>query len=417
MGLMQSVDPVRSFFDRFEAVSATMKKVDLTLCELVKANEKSKFVTGMCLQTHEEQMVKEKNLLDDLEQVKSTLLAKEQESQILLNQTQSTLADMEKSVSLLEECLLETKREVGETVEALVSDVEQIVSENMEREFTMYATYQCHIGKLMDQILDHRKQVITPHVAGQENEQSMETKAIGYSAEDEVTGKLNRVHKADVVTGFEGEEVVQTHEGLLNENFYLKKELERKEALFEGLLFDFRLLQESASNKRDIKDEMDELFDALCKVQKDLEVKANQVQALFVHNENLENCCINLKKALLTSKADLEQANDSIQVLEEQNDELNVLVRDLCMEKVAAEEGLEEQKELVQRLENEILHLTTTAEKQLVKSIEENLRKTSDEKDQLVEEICSLNDKLKLAYAIADEKEAIAVEARQVCNL
>ncbi|KAH0880568.1 hypothetical protein HID58_067962 [Brassica napus] len=408
-----SVDPVRSFFDRFEAVSATMKKVDLTLCELVKANEKSKFVTGMCLQTHEEQMVKEKNLLDDLEQVKSTLLAKEQESQILLNQTQSTLADMEKSVSLLEECLLETKREVGETVEALVSDVEQIVSENMEREFTMYATYQCHIGKLMDQILDHRKQVITPHVAGQENEQSMETKAIGYSAEDEVTGKLNRVHKADVVTGFEGEEVVQTHEGLLNENFYLKKELERKEALFEGLLFDFRLLQESASNKRDIRDEMDELFDALCKVQKDLEVKANQVQALFVHNENLENCCINLKKALLTSKADLEQANESIQVLEEQNDELNVLVRDLCMEKVAAEEGLEEQKELVQRLENEILHLTTTAEKQLVKSIEENLRKTSDEKDQLVEEICSLNDKLKLAYAIADEKEAIAVEARQ----
>ncbi|CAG7877320.1 unnamed protein product [Brassica rapa] len=407
------VDPVRSFFDRFEAVSATMKEVDLTLCELVKANEKSKFVTGMCLQTHEEQMVKEKSLLDDFEQVKSTLLAKEQESQILLNQTQSTLADMEKSVSLLEECLLETKREVGETVEALVSDVEQIVSENMEREFTMYATYQCHIGKLMDQILDHRKQVITPHVAGQENQQSMETKAIGYSAEDGVTGKLNRVHKADVVTGFEGEEVVQTHEGLLNENFYLKKELERKEALFEGLLFDFRLLQESASNKRDIKDEMDELFDALCKVQKDLEVKANQVQALFVHNENLENCCIDLKKALLTSKADLEQANDSIQVLEEQNDELNVLVRDLCMEKVAAEEGLEEQKELVQRLENEILHLTTTAEKQLVKSIEENLRKTSNEKDQLVEEICSLNDKLKLAYAIADEKEAIAVEARQ----
>ncbi|RID63434.1 hypothetical protein BRARA_E02444 [Brassica rapa] len=407
------VDPVRSFFDRFEAVSATMKEVDLTLCELVKANEKSKFVTGMCLQTHEEQMVKEKSLLDDFEQVKSTLLAKEQESQILLNQTQSTLADMEKSVSLLEECLLETKREVGETVEALVSDVEQIVSENMEREFTMYATYQCHIGKLMDQILDHRKQVITPHVAGQENQQSMETKAIGYSAEDGVTGKLNRVHKADVVTGFEGEEVVQTHEGLLNENFYLKKELERKEALFEGLLFDFRLLQESASNKRDIKDEMDELFDALCKVQKDLEVKANQVQALFVHNENLENCCIDLKNALLTSKADLEQANDSIQVLEEQNDELNVLVRDLCMEKVAAEEGLEEQKELVQRLENEILHLTTTAEKQLVKSIEENLRKTSNEKDQLVEEICSLNDKLKLAYAIADEKEAFAVEARQ----
>ncbi|KAJ0264303.1 Kinesin-like protein KIN-12C [Hirschfeldia incana] len=407
------VDPVRSFFDRFEAVNATMKEADLTLCELVKANEKKKIETGMWRQTHEELMVKEKNLTDDLEQVKSTLSATERENQILLNQTQSALADVENSVSLLEAYLLETKREVGETVEALASDVEQIVSENMEREFTMYATYQCHIGKLMDQILDHRKQVITPHDAVQENQQSMETNAIGYSAEEEVTGKLNRVHKADVVTVFEDEEVVQTHEGVLNENFYLKKELERKEALFEGLLFDFRLLQESASNKRDIKDEMDELFDALCKVQKNLEVKAKQVQDLFVHNENLENCCIDLKKALLTSKTDLEQANERIQVLAEQNDELNVLVRDLCIEKIAAEEGLEEQKELVQKLENEILHLTTTAEKQLVQSIQEKLKTNSDEKDQLVEEICSLKDKIKLAYATADEKEAIAVEARQ----
>ncbi|XP_018491783.1 kinesin-like protein KIN-12C isoform X2 [Raphanus sativus] len=407
------VDPVRSFFDRFEAVNATMKEADLTLCELVKANEKKNFETAMWHQTHEELMVKEKNLTDDLEQVKSTLSATERENQILLNQTQSTLAEMENSVSLLEAYLLETKREIGETVEALASDVEQIVSENMEREFTMYATYQCHIGKLMDQILDHRKQVITPHNAGQENQQSMETNAIGYSAEDEVTGKLNRVHKADVVTNLEGEEVVQTHEGLLNENFYLKKELDRKEALFEGLLFDFRLLQESASNKRDIKDEMDELFEALCKVQQDLELKANQVQDLFVHNQNLENCSIDLKKALHTSKVDLEQVKERIEILAEQNDELSVLVRDLCMEKVAAEEGLEDQKEIVQRLENEILHLTTTAEKQLVKSIEENLKKTSDEKDQLVEEICSLNDKLMLAYAIADEKEAIAVEARQ----
>ncbi|CAA7015568.1 unnamed protein product [Microthlaspi erraticum] len=414
------VDPVRNFFDRFEAVSGTMKEADLTLCELVKASENSKHETGMWRQTHEELMIKEKKMMDDLEQVKSTLSATEQENQILRNQTQTILADMGNSVSLLEEYLLETKRGVGETLEALFSDillarkellhlisnsrssVEEIVSENMEREFTMYATYQCHIGKLMDQIL--------------EKQQSMKTKAIGYSAEEEVTEKLNRFYRADVVTGLENEEAVQSHESLLNENFHLKKELERKEASFEGLLFDFRLLQESASNNRDIKDEMDELFEALCKVQQELELKASQVQDLFVHNENLENCSSDLKTALFTSKSDLEQAKERIQVLAEQNDELSVLVRDLCEEKVTAEEGLEEHKELIKRLEQEILHLTTKAEKQLlsaIKSIEENLKTTSDEKDQLVEEICSLNDKLKLAYATADEKEAVALEARQ----
>lgn len=103
----------------------------------------------------------------------------------------------------------------------------------------------------------------------------MKMKVIGYSVEDEVMGKLNRVYKVYVVLGFEGEEVVQIYEGLLNENFYLKKELERKEVLFEGLFFDFWLFQELVLNKRDIKDEMDELFDVLCKVQKDLEVKVN----------------------------------------------------------------------------------------------------------------------------------------------
>ncbi|KAG7577602.1 Kinesin motor domain [Arabidopsis thaliana x Arabidopsis arenosa] len=431
MGLMQRMNPVRSFFDRFEEVNATMKEADLTICELVKANEKSNNVTEMWLQTHEELIVKEKNLMDDLEQVKTTLSACEEENQILLNQTHTTLADMENSVSMLEEYFQEMKRGVEETLEALFShaflagkellqlisnsrpSLEQIVSETMEREFTMYATYQCHIGKLIDQILDQRNQVITPHLSGQGNQQSVNINAIGYNAEDEVTGKQNR---AEIVTGFENDEVVQSHESLLYENLYLKKELERKEALFEGLLFDFRLLQESASNKRDIKNEMDELFDALCKVQLALELKASQVHDLFVHNENLENCSIDLKTALFTSQSDLEQAKERIQILAEQNDELRVLVSDLCTEKVAAEEGLDEQKDLVKRLEKEILHLTTTAEKQLlsaVKSIEENLKKTSDEKDQLVDEICSLNNKLELAYAIADEKEAIAVEARQ----
>ncbi|XP_010487614.1 PREDICTED: kinesin-like protein KIN-12C isoform X1 [Camelina sativa] len=431
MGLMHRMDPVRSFFDRFEEVNATMKEADFTLCELVKANEKSNHVTEMWIQTHGELIVKEKTLMDDLDKVKSTLSACEEENQILLNQTHSTLADMENSVSLLEEYFLETKRGVEETLEALFSDVllagkellqlisnsrpslEQTVSETMEREFTMYATYQCHIGKLVDQILDQRKQVITPHLSGQENQQSEKINAIGYNAEDEVTGKQNR---AEIVKGLENDEVVQSHESLLYENLYLKKELERKEALCEGLLFDLKLLQESASNKRDIKNEMDELFDALCKVQLELELKASQVHDLFVRNENLENCSIDLKTALFTSKSELEQAKERIQFLAEQNDELRVLVSDLCTEKVAAEEGMDEQKDLVKRLEKEILHLTTTAEKQLlsaVKSIEANLEKTSDEKDQLVEEICSLNNKLELAYAIADEKEAIAVEARQ----
>jgi chromosome segregation ATPase len=95
-----------------------------------------------------------------------------------------------------------------------------------------------------------------------------------------------------------------------------------------------------------------------------------------------------------------------------------MLLKDIYLKKSEAEEQLEEQKEVTKSLEDEIIHLSSSTESKLrsaVESLEEELEKIRNERDQLREEIRSFNDKLEMAYGLADENEAIAVEARQAC--
>jgi kinesin family protein 15 len=68
-------------------------------------------------------------------------------------------------------------------------------------------------------------------------------------------------------------------------------------------------------------------------------------------------------------------------------------------------------------LENEIANLTASLENQslsLFQSIEDELNQVMMERDQLYENVHPLNDKLEMVYSLVDEKEAIAMEARQV---
>lgn len=79
---------------------------------------------------------------------------------------------------------------------------------------------------------------------------------------------------------------------------------------------------------------------------------------------------------------------------------------------------MEEQRDIVKSLENEILWLTSSAEKQLIlskkdKDTEDDLKRVTGEKNQLLEQLWFLQDRLDMAYSLADENKAIAVQARQ----
>lgn len=204
---------------------------------------------------------------------------------------------------------------------------------------------------------------------------------------------------------------------VLLENLSLKRQLTRKEYLLEGLLFDFRLLQESTSNAKDIKDESEEMMASLSKVQHELAIKTNQIDEILVRYRELEMRLAERETALSSSKSQLEQAKEALDMFSNENTELRLLLEDLYVKKTDVEELLDEKMKVVKDLEKEILRLATSIEERILSSIqeiEENLCRVTSERDQLQAEVISLNDKFEMANALADENEAIAVEARQV---
>jgi len=237
------------------------------------------------------------------------------------------------------------------------------------------------------------------------------------------SGMIMDKEKLDGMTSFrreEDKELCLDQIDSKNEILELRKELERKEVLLKGLLFDISLLQESASSRKDFTDEVEKLIAALNRVQNELSTKERQLDEMLIQHKTLENQIQEMESALFSSKADLEETRRASDNFSKQNSELRALLEDLCVKKSQTEDELKEQREIVKSLENEILRLTSSAEKQLIllnkdKDTEDDLKRVTGEKNQLLEQLRFLQDKLDMAYSLADENEAIAVQARQVC--
>ncbi|KAI7744957.1 hypothetical protein M8C21_027078 [Ambrosia artemisiifolia] len=175
--------------------------------------------------------------------------------------------------------------------------------------------------------------------------------------------------------------------------------------------------QESASTRKDIKDEAEKLQDMISQVQHELKMKTDQLDDLLVRYDKLESRLTDTEAALAASKSCLQHSEETVDALSYQNAELRSLLEDLYHKTSETEKQLEEHKEMVKTLENEIHCTTSSTQEHFLFSLEgitDDLKRVSVERDQLCEQVNSLQDKLEMAYAIADEKEAIAVEARQV---
>ncbi|XWS08439.1 hypothetical protein CRYUN_Cryun40dG0002600 [Craigia yunnanensis] len=399
--------PTKSFFKEFEEAHATMKEADYMLNALLKANENKKVLNSIWRQASEELMVEKSNLINELEKLRYSISLKERENELLQDQIHYTLVETADSISLLEGCFQQMQRQIEDNFKVLYSDVlsmrqevlfaicnsrssfEDICSKMIEKEFSLFVLYECHFGDFIRKTLTFSKELCSHPLQRPELHSD-----VNISVKSHSIGQVENMvyHKKSTEEEDEGKQLKHledqdpdlSHNDLIDEKFSLKKELKRKEDLLEGLLFDLHLLQESASNSKEIKDESEKLSES--------------------------------ENALLISNSNLEQAKETIDSLLDENAEMRMLLKDLYLKKAEAEERLEEQKEVVKGLEKEILHLNYSLEKELLSSvegIEEDLRKVTSERNELREEIFSLNDKLEMARALADENEAIAVEARQ----
>ncbi|XP_060959954.1 kinesin-like protein KIN-12C isoform X1 [Cannabis sativa] len=420
------------FMTKFEEAHATIKEADFMLNALVEANENAMQLTGVWKHTGEELMIERANLIKEVEHLKSTILVKENENKLLHDEANCSLVEIASSLSSLEECYMQLKND-EEKLTATYSDVfsmgmemlqfisnsrsflEDICLEIVGKNFAAFILYQCSVGGLISKIRSSNVETDTGRFTHEESNAVVnKLQSICSNDGDKTIITSNKLvaegTQKEVKSSMEGNDMCSSNDYMINENLALKKELERKEVVLEGLLFDFSLLQELTSDKKDIKEESEKIVCSLSQVQLELEAKSRQLDELLVQHKKLEGRLIDTEEALVLSDSNLADANGTIDILSDQNAELKMILKELYLKKSEVEGQLEEQKEIVSSLEEELLQLTSSIDRR----IEDNLRRVTSEKDQLQDEVQSLNDKLEMAYALVDEKEAIIVEARQV---
>lgn len=172
-------------------------------------------------------------------------------------------------------------------------------------------------------------------------------------------------------------------------NLPLKREIERKDEIVEGLFFDLRLLQESISGKSNIRKNYKETIE---KMQEHQEV---------------------LKMDISSLRSQLETTKKIYSAFEKENNELHLLLEEEFLKRAEIEEMLKEKSMVVNRLEKEILSINGS----MVRGLEEEKEKIGREREELEKEVLHLKARFEMAMALAEEKEASAVEAQHVCNI
>ncbi|XP_071703353.1 kinesin-like protein KIN-12C [Rutidosis leptorrhynchoides] len=386
---------VGRFINKCEEAHATMSEADYMLSALLRANEEGKVLSGKWKQAAEEVMEDNASLNEEINQLKSEL-------QLRNDEHRDSLVELSNLVSVLEDSFQLMQTEAENLCHVMYSDAMEMVqgihhcicqsrsslqvicAETMEKSFESIVIQQCRIGEYLNKFGFHE-------------------------------GIMEHVEKFRSMNNGE-DELGANSDGLIGENLKLVKELERKNTLLNGVLFDFSLLQESTSTRKDIEDEAEKLLSALSQVQHELKMKTDQLDDVMIKYEKLESRLVDTEAALSASKTCLQHSEETVDAMSYQIAELRNLLEDVYLKKSETEKQLEVQKENVKALENEIHCASSSAQEQFLFSLEgitDDFKRVSSERDGLCEQIKSLQDKLEMAYAIADENEAIAVEARQ----
>ncbi|MCL7024314.1 hypothetical protein MKW94_025593 [Papaver nudicaule] len=450
----EKINAATNFFVKLEEAQATMQEADTMLNTLLEANENAKLMTDRWKKAGKRLKKERASLIEEVRRLPSTVCLQQGEYESLEGQFHSSLIEITNSVSSLEIFVVEMQKDVEEKFKLVYSDIsslgkdlldcvcnsrsslEDIWSDIMEKGFSLFVMYQCHISGSLEKILSLNSEALILRAGEKDcNSISYNVEEIGLekttcfngpngikeAAQSSEVSNPGNTPDLSYSLGEEEkskeEELGLTEDNLITENDLLKQETARKDILLKGLLFDLRLLQESTSNSKDMKDETEQMFATLTGIQEELAVKTTQLDNILAQNKKLEEHLAETEAALIMTNSKFEQVEEIQDDLINQNSELKALVDDLFATKDDVERQLEEKKEIIKSLEEEILRMAFKVEEKILASIEDiedELRAVSDERDNLREEVISLNDKLEMANALADENEAVAVEARQV---
>lgn len=216
----------------------------------------------------------------------------------------------------------------------------------------------------------------------------------------------------------ESEHLEMFAQELISENSFLQAELVRKDEVLEGLSFDLSLLQESASNAMDHKDEFEKIAIALETVEDELALKSNELDESVSHGQMLEAQLLEKDERISALELDLSKEQESLKLFSHENLHLKAHVDELLVTKNSIEDELMEKSKITERLEDELIEMSTSLEKLnfYLEGLKGDLSKVTSERDCLDSEVLSLKEQMEMTRALAEENEAIATEARQVSS-
>ncbi|KAL7118896.1 hypothetical protein ACP275_02G029800 [Erythranthe tilingii] len=196
----------------------------------------------------------------------------------------------------------------------------------------------------------------------------------------------------------------------------LQTELSRKDDILKGLLFDLSLLQESASNSKDKKDETEELLASLMALEKDFELKSLELEKAVGEGRMLE---VQLEEKIAKISAlemDLTKNQEIIDSLSNNNAELLAGAKDALDAKKSMEKEMMKTRMKTENLEMEVCEMEKSLAQmnKTTESLRNDLDTVSCQRDELDDKVLSLTKELEMAKALAEENEAIAVEAQEI---
>lgn len=384
---------VLSLFSNFEAAQETMEDAELMLSALLKANEELKLERDNCRQAVELLLSEKRSLIGDLKELEASSSCSSQKYDKLHQQINECVTEMTKLAAIIRKSF------------------QQIQSFSMVELFALCSEIITFGQDLKGCIIDSRSYIA--NMVSLIEEKGRSTEQFHHLNANACGSACQQVDSHSCQWGSSK----PSQSDYSAEYASLRREFDRKSNVVEGLSFDLKLLQESTSNAKDMKDKADEISAALSNVQRELDMKTSTIETMLKKQKVLEEELAENGARLIILRSELEHSQSLSSVLLKENKGLRVMLEDETVKNSETKVLLEEKVEVIEGLESQILLLNHSEVGQLMSDIEElnnSIEIMSSDRENLQAEIFKLRDKLEMAMALAEENEAAAIEARQV---
>ncbi|KAL6657518.1 hypothetical protein ACP70R_005298 [Stipagrostis hirtigluma subsp. patula] len=423
---------ILSLFSNFEEAQETMEEAELMLSALLKTNDELKLERDNCRQVVELLLAEKTSLIDELKELESSRSCIEQRHEKLHQQINECLVEMAKVAALIRGLFQKIQRDTTVELFDLCSEIINF-GQDLKRSISDSRSYLVSMASLVKEKGRSSAEQLR-HLSSNAYkcvcQQGQARSCLLASSKAEFSDGTQAVQDAsgNLVTDMteEGKEmpsvdiVAVGRAADLEDYASLRREIDRKRDIAEGLSFDLKLLQESASNAKDMKDKADEISTALSNVQKELDMKRSEMENMLKKQKALEEELVESGAGLIMLRSELEQSQSLSSALLKENKDLRVMLEEETAKNSETEVLLTEKAKVIEGLERQILLLNCSEAGQLRSEIEElniSLKIMSSDRENLRAETLKLREKLEMATALAEENEAAAIEARQTAEI